>query len=76
MVLRVTLTWAIALLCAWLIRTFVPSGYGIFTMGKDVGRVFAFNRIGFWLCILIAVGLSIRPVVRAFLQDFPFRVPR
>ena len=76
MSLRITGIWAAALLCGWLIRTFVPPGHGIFITGKEVGRIFPFNRLGFWLCIMIAVGFSLGPVVRAFMRDFPFRLPR
>jgi len=76
MLLRIVLTWAIAILCAWLIRTFVPPTLGIAWIRGSVGRgiaEFSLNHLGCWLCILVAIALSIRPAVKLFLRDFPFR---
>jgi hypothetical protein len=79
MLRRIVITWAVAILCAWLIRAFVPPTGGIVWIRGGVARGIAeltLNRLGCWLCILIAIALSIRPMVILFLRDFPFRLPR
>ena len=75
MLLRIVLTWAVAILCAWLIRTFAPPT-GIVWIRGGVARGIAeltLNHLGCWLCILVAIALSIPPAVKLFLRDFPFR---
>jgi hypothetical protein len=74
--LRIVLTWAIAILCAWLIRTFVPPWGFVWIRGGAASGIaeLTLNRLGCWLCILAAIALSIRPAVKLFMQDF--RLPR
>ena len=76
MLLRIVVTWAIAVLCAWLIRTVVPPiPFPIVVIKGGVAHGYdSFNRAASWLCILIAIALTIRPTVKLFMQDF--RLPR
>ena len=78
MLRRIVITWAVAILCAWLFRTVVPPiPFPIVVIKGSVAYGYDhFNRVASWLCILIAIVLSIRPTVRLFLQDFPFYLPR
>ena len=78
MLLRIVVTWAVAILCAWLIRTVVPPiPFPIVVIKGSVAYGYDnFNRVASWLCILIAIALTIRPAVRLFMRDFPFRLPR
>lgn len=69
---RIASIWGAALLCGWFLRTIIPTRWGISWTGKHVGYVFDFNRLAFWLCLLVGAALSIVPLVRAFLRDFPF----
>lgn len=67
---KVLVIWALTVICASLLRTF---GTHRFILGLG-SRVFLSNVVAYWLCLLVGFALSIRPLIKAFTEDFLYPV--
>jgi hypothetical protein len=66
---RIAIVWAAGILLAVAVHALLPGESGLtFTSSKTTLFV-AYDRLGFWACLLAALAVTVLVVIRAMLHD-------
>lgn len=67
--IKIACIWVVALLVGWLLRTWLPANWFIFSTRTSVGYVYPLNRIAFWACLMLACIVTTAWVIRLCVLD-------
>lgn len=70
---RIAVVWTAGFLLAAAIHALLPDRLGITLYARDGALLVPFSRIGFWICLLAAVTVTVLVVLRAMMADLGLR---
>jgi hypothetical protein len=66
---RIAIVWVAGILVAVIVRALLPSATGLTFTGARTTLFVAYDRLGFWTCMLAALTVTGLVVIRSMLLD-------